>query len=231
MDEVLEDYDLIRPGDELEEERQLLIAPNLRTCFIYFFEPTPEKLHRLASICLKDERIDQVMWQSDLYDPDSQGFVVLTRDRGSLRFWNGKSEGSCALDDFGNCWSWEGDPAALDFSVEAGRLKWGSYPNAFERIACGLGPKHAGHLWITATNGYGFRLKEMGAHEGGGSHGSLFAGDSLTALLVAGLPAGVEVPEHARIVDTAPLVLKILGLSEDGLAQPRFKQGMEAYAL
>ena len=60
------------------------------------------------------------------------------------------------------------------------------------------------------------------AHVGGGSHGSLFAGDSLSPLLHGGSRAGAGEPEQWTLRDVAPLVLDHFGVGARlGGAQPR----------
>ena len=71
----------------------------------------------------------------------------------------------------------------------------------------------SGHVWMTARPGYEFQFGPTVLHEGGGSHGSLHALDSLSPLIVAGAPASVELPHHPRSVDIVPLIMEVLGLS------------------
>ena len=56
----------------------------------------------------------------------------------------------------------------------------------------------------------GWEFSDLGGrhHQGGGSHGSLLAGDSEVPLLVAGLG---ELP--ARVVDVAPAILRHFGVA------------------
>jgi hypothetical protein len=57
----------------------------------------------------------------------------------------------------------------------------------------------------------GWEFADLGGrhHLGGGSHGSLDAGDSLVPVLTVGL--GAEAP--ASVVDVAPLVLRHFGVT------------------
>ncbi|HVL38446.1 MAG TPA: alkaline phosphatase family protein [Fimbriimonadaceae bacterium] len=212
LDEVLRGFDLIGAGEPLDEDRELLVAPNLRACAIYCNRPDLERVDRIAQLLISDPRVDQVMFRSDLVLTSEPGFRVLTSDRGTLRFWRGESSPNCAVDDYGTAWSWAGDLRTLDVSATAGRLVWGAYPNAFERIAGCLEAESTGHIWATARPLYEFRLPRINIHTGGGSHGSLHELDSLVPLITAGLPEGVHPPDHPRIVDISPLVLASLGL-------------------
>jgi len=221
VNELLKEFRVLHAGDVLDAPHEILVAPNLRTAFLYFSEPTIGTRDRVAHLLLADPRIDQVLWHDDVFEGGQKGFTVQTRDRGCLRFWLAGEGDEAAYDEYGCAWAWDGDLRAVDASVEGRLIKWGDYPNAFERIACGIGPVHAGHLWTTAKLGYGFRLPEIKAHSGGGSHASLHKGDSFTALIGAGLPEGIRLPDRPRIVDTAPLIKRILGMESKGLGQAR----------
>jgi hypothetical protein len=60
--------------------------------------------------------------------------------------------------------------------------------------------------------GYEFQLDHTTIHPDGGSHGSLHVKDSVSPLLMAGAPAGIELPPYPGAVDINPLYLSILGL-------------------
>ncbi|MGV3618775.1 MAG: alkaline phosphatase family protein [Fimbriimonas sp.] len=227
VNELLKGMNCVHAGEVMDECHEVLVAPNLRTAFLYLRDLSMRE--RVVDGLLADPRVDQVFWAGEPFGED--GFAVQTRDRGSLRFWPGADGDRCAYDEYGGCWSWDGDLATLDARVEGRLLQWGAYPNAFERVAGGLGPRHAGHVWATAKPGFGFRLPKIKAHAGGGSHASLHAGDSYTALIAAGLPDHVAVPSRPRIVDTAPLVLKTLGLMGHGLGQSRILRARKGTAV
>jgi len=221
---LLKEFKLIQPGEVLDEPHELLVAPNLRTVFIYMSEPDRRTRDQVAFRLLSDIRVDQVIWQAEVFKEGERGFVVLTADRGHLHFWPGADGPNTAVDDYGCAWSWRGSLGPVDARVEGGEIVWGDYPNAFERIACGIGPLHAGHLWATVCPGYSFRVPHVNPHDGGGSHASLHRGDSYTALLVAGLPEGMNLPDHPRIVDTSDLILEVLGLKANEALQPRYRE-------
>ncbi|RYG27122.1 hypothetical protein EON82_00535 [bacterium] len=223
LTELIEGVRILTPGKPLKHADEVIIAPNLRTAFLYLGEATPERRDRLTQQLLEDDRVDQVLWQADIFEPNAKGFCVATKTRGTIRFWNARDEEPLGTDDYGGRWIWEGDLSTLNAKLQDGKLVWGEYPNAFERIACGVGPKYAGHLWVTAKIGHSFKVPHTGAHPGGGSHASLHRYDSFTALLAAGLPEGVELPERPRIVDTAHLVLRILGIPGDELGKAHFE--------
>lgn len=96
----------------------------------------------------------------------------------------------------GGGWSSRGDAAILD------------HPDALGRCWAALANPNAGDVLVSAA--VGWELADLAGrhHRGGGSHGSLAAGDSTVPMLTVGLPT---VP--ASIVDVAPLVLAHFGVA------------------
>jgi type I phosphodiesterase/nucleotide pyrophosphatase len=91
------------------------------------------------------------------------------------------------------------------------------HPDAAWRARSALANPNAGELFVSAAQGW--ELADLGGrhHAGGGSHGSLVAGDSLVPVLTVGLRAEVR-----RITDVAPAVLAHFGVAVPG--------SMEAFA-
>ena len=85
------------------------------------------------------------------------------------------------------------------------------YPDAAWRAQSALANPNAGELLVSAAEGW--ELADLGGrhHAGGGSHGSLLAGDSLVPLVTVGLQA-----EPRRITDVAPAVLEHFGVAVPG---------------
>jgi hypothetical protein len=81
-------------------------------------------------------------------------------------------------------------------------------PDAAWRARSALANPNAGELLVSAAEGW--ELADLGGrhHAGGGSHGSLVAGDSLVPLVTVGLRA-----EPRRITDVAPAVLEHFGVA------------------
>jgi hypothetical protein len=92
-------------------------------------------------------------------------------------------------------WSASGDESILD------------HPDALARAYAALANPNAGEVVVSA--GPGFEFADLGGrhHAGGGSHGSLGAGDSVVPMLVVGLER-----RPRNIVDVAPTVLEHFGL-------------------
>lgn len=83
----------------------------------------------------------------------------------------------------------------------------GAYPNAQRRLDAALRNPNAGDILVSAAPGYEFADLGGRHHAGGGSHGSLIAGDSEVPVLLAGVDG-----EPRSIVDFAPLVLAHFGV-------------------
>ena len=82
------------------------------------------------------------------------------------------------------------------------------HPDAARRARSALANPNAGELLVSAAEGW--ELTDLGGrhHAGGGSHGSLVAGDSLVPLVTVGVHAEVR-----RITDVAPAVLTHFGVA------------------
>jgi hypothetical protein len=78
-------------------------------------------------------------------------------------------------------------------------------------------------VWVTAKAGCEFEVPGSAAHVGGSSHGGLHALESYCPLIVAG-PNRIDLPEHVRTIDVAPLILNLLGIpSPHRVGEPRRK--------
>ena len=82
------------------------------------------------------------------------------------------------------------------------------HPDAVWRARSALANPNAGELLVSAAEGW--ELTDLGGrhHAGGGSHGSLVAGDSIVPLVTVGLRS-----EPQRITDVAPAVLEHFGVA------------------
>jgi hypothetical protein len=95
----------------------------------------------------------------------------------------------------GDGWETAGDAAILD------------HPDALARSWSALANPNAGELLVSATEGWEFTDLGGRHHAGGGSHGSLVAGDSTVPLLTIGVDA-----EISRITDITPAVREHFGV-------------------
>jgi hypothetical protein len=81
------------------------------------------------------------------------------------------------------------------------------HPDAAERVRAALANPNAGELLVSVAEGW--ELGDLGGahHLGGGSHGSLVAGDSFVPLLTIGVEAS-----PTRITEVTPAVLRHFGV-------------------
>ncbi|HZR95281.1 MAG TPA: alkaline phosphatase family protein [Gaiellaceae bacterium] len=95
----------------------------------------------------------------------------------------------------GGGWETSGDASILD------------YPDALSRTWSALSNPNAGELLVSAAPGFEFVDVGGRHHAGGGSHGSLTAGDSFVPVLTIGLGSRIE-----RITDVMPAALAHFGV-------------------
>jgi len=163
----------------------------------------------VAVRALAIEGVDLVLWlERDAHDAPREG-VLVSPDRGELRFAPGGSVGDLR----GRRWSLEGQLGVLAGEPRDGRLWAPNYPDALARAWAALTCPTSGDVLISAAPGYEFIDWGRQAHVGGGSHGSLHASDSLGALVLTGV--ALERPEPAQwtIRDVAGIVLDHFGLA------------------
>jgi hypothetical protein len=110
-------------------------------------------------------------------------------------------------------------------SGDAGILVGDEYPNAYERVWCALACPNAGEVIVSAAEGWEFEDLGGRHHAGGGSHGSLLAGDSTIPMLAAGFD-DPPLPRDARITDLAPLALSHFGVQPPPSMRARVSAGV-----
>ncbi len=121
--------------------------------------------------------------------------------------------GGTVADLRGGRWEIEGELSVLEARIEDGRLRSDAYPDPLARVWSALTAPSAGDFVLSLAPG--FEAVDWGGvtHVGGGSHGSLHAGDSLGPLLFVG--CGPEVAgerEQWALRDVAPVVLEHFGI-------------------
>jgi len=99
------------------------------------------------------------------------------------------------------------------------------YPNAFERVWCALACPNAGEVIVSAAAGWEFADLGGRHHSGGGSHGSLLAGDSTVPMLAAGFEHP-PLPHDASVTDLAPLALAHFGVQAPPSMRARVSAGV-----
>ena len=126
-----------------------------------------------------------------LYRED--GRAVARREGEELRFGPGPGG-----------WQTSGDRSLLD------------HPDGLTRAWAALANPNAGELVVSAAAGWEFADLGGRHHAGGGSHGSLVAGDSLVPMVTVGLESG-----PASITEIAPAVLRHFGVEPPAYARAR----------
>jgi len=135
-----------------------------------------------------------------------EGQAVARKERSEVRFAPDESGG----------WAVSGD---------AGILVGDEYPNAYERVWCALECPNAGEVIVSAAEGWEFEDLGGRHHSGGGSHGSLLAGDSTVPMLAAGFD-DPPLPRDVRITDLAPLALSHFGVQPPPSMRARVSAGV-----
>jgi hypothetical protein len=151
---------------------------------------------------------------------DTAGSPATTDDRVEAVVESGGRElrfrpGGRAHDRRGEHWHLTGDLGTLALEKQGGLVDSAEYPDALGRLWAALTAPHAGDIVVSLAEGW--ECVDWGgtSHAGGGSHGSLLAGDSLCPLLLVGLePGTAQTREQWRLCDVAGLVRAHFGLED-----------------
>jgi Type I phosphodiesterase / nucleotide pyrophosphatase len=198
------DWTVLAPSDDRPELAQLAVSPTGRAAHIYLLPGEGERAEATAVARRLGETdgIDLVCWQEG-------GMAVVERQGEQLRFRRGGE----VADLRGGRWEIEGDLTVLEAVVDDGRIRSDVYPDPLERIFAAVSAPHAGDFVVSLAPGY--EAVDWGgvSHAGGGSHGSLHAGDSLGPLLFVGCgPDDPAEREQWALRDVAPVVLEHFGI-------------------
>jgi len=167
------------------DDAELFVAASNRFAQVYRLPGARAGTEDVASLLEPDPSVDAVLFRAGEE-------AVVRRREDELRF-RPDGEGG---------WETTGDAALLPD------------PNGFERVWEALASPRAGEVLVSAADGYEFADIGGRFHVGGGSHGSLLAGDSEVPMLSVG--AG---PPPPRIVDIAPTVARRLGVEATAAAR------------
>jgi hypothetical protein len=198
------DWTVLAPSDDRPELAQLAVSPTGRAAHIYLLpgEGKRADLDEVRKRLTETEGIDLVCRLDGRT-------AVLERHGDWLRF----RPGDQVTDLRGMGWDVEGDLGVLAAKVEDGRIHSDEYPDALARVFAAASAPHAGDLIVSLAPGY--EAVDWGgvSHAGGGSHGSLHAGDSLGPLLFVGCgPDDPAEREQWALRDVAGVVLEHFGL-------------------
>jgi type I phosphodiesterase/nucleotide pyrophosphatase len=216
------EWSVLQPSDDRPGLAQLAVSPTGRAAHVYLLPGEGERAEpaavgaRLTVI----EGVDLVCRLEDAAGlplrreepgPAAGGdeWAVVERGGETLRF----RPGADVADLRGGRWEVEGETAVLAATIEDGRLRSDDYPDPLSRVWSALTAPHAGDFVVSLE--LGFEAVDWGGvtHAGGGSHGSLHAGDSLGPLLFVGCgPESASERDQWTLRDVAPVVLEHFGL-------------------
>ena len=178
------DLRLFAPGRRGKQSADVAITASNRAGMVYRLSADAPEARQLSSRLERTPGVDVVLFREG-------DMAVARRQNEELKF---------RLDPEG--WSLDGDAALLDPAAYPGGLE-----RAWRALACSAG----GDVFVSAAEGWEFCDLGGGHHVGGGSHGSLLAGDSLVPLLAVGLGAD-PFPPDPSITGLAGLVRAHFGL-------------------
>jgi hypothetical protein len=194
---ALDGHAILSPLAPAAEGRTLAVCPSQRSAQVYVLDE--DRRDELAAEVVRDlmdvEGIDLIVRRID-------GEAAVVSAGRELRF----APGGDLTDDRGNSWSVEGDTDALALEIGDGRVTSRSYPDALERLWEALSSPTTGDVLLSAGGGYEFVDWGGVTHVGGGSHGSLHRGDSLGAIVLAGVDHTPR--ERWSIKDVTPAILE-----------------------
>jgi len=200
---------------------QLAVSPTGRAAHVYLLEGGGEAadpqavrealgvIEGVDLVCRLEGSDGEPLVRTEPGPPRGKVVAVVERACERLRFCPGEQ----LADLRGGGWWVDGDLGVLEASVEDGRLRSETYPDPLARVWAALCGPNAGDFILSLRPG--FEALDWGgvSHAGGGSHGSLHAGDSLGPLLFVGCgPATADEREQWTLSDVAPAVRRHFGL-------------------
>ncbi len=215
-------WSVLQPSDDRPELAQLAVSPTGRAAHVYLLPGEGERAEpaAVAAALTVTEGVDLVcrlegadglpLRRERPGMPLGGGeWAVVERAGEALRFRPGEG----VADRRGARWEVEGELSVLEARVEEGALRSETYPDPLARAWAALTAPHSGDFVVSLA--LGFEAVDWGgaSHAGGGSHGSLHAGDSLGPLLFVGCgPGSAAEREQWTLRDVAPAVLEHFGL-------------------
>lgn len=177
------------PRANLGSGADTVLVPNGRAASFYLRDRSDAGL--VARTLTEGHRgVDFAAWRES-------GWLHVKKHDREFRF---RPSRSGVPDEYGGSWEVEGEAGALGIAFPDGRVEYGDYPDALNRLwGCGLRDR-AGDVIVSATQGHTFGEVTGGYHEAS-DHGSLFYEDSLVFSIGVGLPA------PRRITEVTPTVL------------------------
>ena len=188
---VLGERTVIGARARLRPRVGVLVVPNGRAALVY-----------LGDRANRGRVLEDLLGRRgvDLAAHEDAGWVVIRKPGRELRF----RPGAGPKDPAGSPWELAGDTGTLDLRVSDGKLRYGDYPDALERLWGSVRAPRAGDIVLSASPGYTFGEVNGNFHKES-DHGSLHADDSNVFSIGLGLPA------PRRITAVAPTLLAHFG--------------------
>jgi hypothetical protein len=217
------DWSVLQPSEDRPEQAELAVSPTGRAAHIYLLprDVGGADPHAVAGALSEIEGVDLVcclhgsdgepLMRAQPGVPGAAEMAVVVRAGESVGFRPGDS----IADLRGGGWELEGEPAVLEARVEDGRVLSDIYPDPLARVWSALTAPNAGDFVVSLSPG--FEALDWGGvtHVGGGSHGSLHAGDSLGPLLFVGCgPEQGDQRQQWTLRDVAPVILDFFGAGD-----------------
>jgi hypothetical protein len=223
------EWSVLQPSEERPEQAQLAVSPTGRAAHVYLlpgegqradFDEVVGRLSVIEGVDLLCRLENASASPLERLSPGvtltGGEWAVVERRDCVLRFRPAvgpKGDPATVADLRGGRWELKGDPAALEATIDGGRLRSETYPDPLARVWSALAAPHAGDFVVSLAPG--FEAVDWGgvSHAGGGSHGALHAGDSLGPLLFVGCgPESASEREQWTLRDVAPIVLEHFGV-------------------
>lgn len=191
LERALRGVSLLPPRRGQPSGSEVCLTASNRAAMIYRLPGCRRSARELAELVETDPSVDLVLFLEE-------GEAVARRQGGELRFAR-LPDGSFTV---------RGDRRVLESR---------RYPRGLERAWSALCCPNAGDVLVSAAEGFEFADLGGRGHLGGGSHGSLLAGDSLVPLLQVGVDA--VLPPLPSIADLKGAALAHFGVRDTGLRQ------------
>jgi Type I phosphodiesterase / nucleotide pyrophosphatase len=230
------EWPVLRPSESQPDRAQLAVSPTGRAAHVYLLPgegegADPEEVRRALGavegvdlVCRLEDATGAPLRREEPGAPAKEAVAVVERRGEQLRFrprevqrvaypMHGQRVAP-VVDLRRGCWEVDGELDVLEAKVEDGRLRSETYPDPLARVWSALSSPHAGDFVLSLTPGY--EAVDWGGvtHAGGGSHGSLHAGDSLGPLLFVGCgPDDAAEHDQWALGDVAPVVRQHFGLT------------------
>jgi len=216
------EWSVLQPSDSDPGQAQLAVSPTARAAHVYLLpggggRPDPEALRATLAAIEGVDLVCRLDGTTATIERHGESLRFHPVTPGSQRISHA-SHGICVaavVDVRGRGWEVEGELGVLEARVEDGVLRSDTYPDPLSRVWSALNAPHAGDFVLSLAPGY--EAVDWGgvSHAGGGSHGSLHAGDSLGPLLFVGCgPEAATVErEQWALRDVAPIVFEHFGVT------------------